>query len=65
MNEKTAKILRKYASASGIGINDLKRKWNDMDQYERRDFRREMQAKVAEAADAPEEVASSEPADQE
>ena len=30
---------------------------NDMNQFERRDFRREMQAKVAEAADAPQEVA--------
>lgn len=47
MNEKTAKLLRKYAEAKpDTNLNDLKRSWNEMDQFERRDARVRMQAEI-------------------
>ncbi len=54
MNEKTAKLLRKYTAATKANLNDLKRKWYAMNQFERRDFRVEMVAAVAAAASPPE-----------
>lgn len=65
MNEKTAKLIRKYAQATDANLNDLKRQWNDMDQYERRDFRVRMQTAVdaAPAADAA-PVADAAPAEE-
>lgn len=47
MNEKTAKLLRKYSKAMPeTNLNDLKRRWNAMDQFERRDFRLQMQSEI-------------------
>lgn len=62
MNEKTAKLLRKYAKATEADLNQLKRQWNDMNQFERRDFRvqlvAELGSQVAEAStDEAEEAA--------
>ncbi len=31
MNEKTAKLLNRYASARGVNVKDLKREWNALD----------------------------------
>lgn len=54
MNEKTAKLLRKYASATDANLNDLKRQWNDMNQFERRDFRIRMLTAVETGGSADE-----------
>lgn len=75
MNEKTAKLLRKYAKAMDANLNDLKRQWNDMDQFERRDFRIRMLTAIEtgvtaeeaeqqiEVEDAEEAIESEEPAE--
>lgn len=55
MNEKTAKLIRKYARTTEANLNDLKRQWNAMDQFERRDFRGRMQAAVESAPKAASE----------
>ena len=54
MNEKTARLIRKYAENTESNERDLKRRWNDMSQEERFAFRQEMAAKVGgqAAADA-------------
>lgn len=31
MNEKTAKLLNRYALARGANVKDLKREWNSLD----------------------------------
>lgn len=62
MNEKTAKLLRKYAATTDAELNGLKRRWNDMNHVERRAFRLEMRAAVALAAESSDEE---EAADQE
>lgn len=56
MNEKTAKLLRKYAAATEANLNDLKRRWYDMDQFERRRFRIVMMVAVDEAKAQPAEA---------
>ncbi|MEM1024336.1 MAG: hypothetical protein AAGD10_11485 [Myxococcota bacterium] len=45
MNEKTAKLIRRYADATGENERDIKRRWNDLDQKARHAFRQEMQSK--------------------
>lgn len=35
MNEKTAKLLNKYAQAKGLNTKDLKRKWLSLNKNER------------------------------
>jgi hypothetical protein len=59
MNEKTAKLIRHYAAATGENERELKRRWNDLDQKGRFAFRQEMSAK---AYGAEEEAAGSEEA---
>lgn len=47
MNEKTAKLLRKYAKVKPeTNLNDLKRQWNGLNQFERRDFRVRLRAEI-------------------
>jgi hypothetical protein len=46
MNEKTAKLIRRYADTTGENERDLKRHWNDLDQKARFAFRQEMQSKI-------------------
>jgi len=58
MNEKTAKLIRRYADATGENERDLKRRWNDLDQKARFAFRQEMQSKT-EGAPADEAAAES------
>jgi hypothetical protein len=53
VNEKTAKLIRKYAKATEANLNDLKRQWYAMDQFERRAFRVRMRSAVDAAASAP------------
>lgn len=55
MNEKTARLLRRYAEATDGNLNELKRQWNAMDQFERRDFRVQMQATVYQGIEGQEE----------
>lgn len=53
MNEKTARLIRKYAEKTESNERSLKRRWNDMTQGERFAFRQEMAAKVgSEGGDA-------------
>ena len=62
MNEKTAKLLRKYVNAKpDTNLNDLKRQWNGLNQYERRDFRVRLKAEI----DAAPVTAVMEPASEE
>jgi len=35
MNEKTAKLLNRYATLRGVNVKDLKREWNSMNARER------------------------------
>ncbi len=35
MNEKTAKLLRKYSDAKGINLKEMKRKWLTLNQKEK------------------------------
>lgn len=60
MNEKTAKLLRKYSKATDANLNDLKRTWNDMVATERRDFRVQMKDTVANWTPPVEEPAAEE-----
>ncbi|NJK88960.1 MAG: hypothetical protein HC923_05830 [Myxococcales bacterium] len=46
MNEKTARLIRKFAENTQQNERALKTKWNEMSQDERYAFRQEMQAKV-------------------
>ncbi len=46
MNDKTAKLIRKYSRVTEEKIADLKRRWYDMDSTERRDFRVKMKETV-------------------
>lgn len=52
MNEKTAKLIRRYAESTGENERELKRRWNDMDQKARFAFRQEMTEKSAGKAPA-------------
>lgn len=52
MNEKTARLIRKYAENTEANERDLKRRWNEMSQEERFAFRQEMTAKVVGEAEA-------------
>ncbi|MEL6189682.1 MAG: hypothetical protein AAFU79_34095 [Myxococcota bacterium] len=57
MNQKTAKLLRKYAKANpDHNLNALKREWNDMNQFERRDARVRMISELEAAPAAPAET---------
>ncbi|MGF1510526.1 MAG: hypothetical protein ACFB9M_13585 [Myxococcota bacterium] len=42
MNEKTAKLIRQFAQATGQSERDLKRRWNGLDDKGRSAFRAEM-----------------------
>ena len=42
MNEKTAKLLRRYAAQSTQEYSALKRQWNDMNRIERTRKRRQI-----------------------
>lgn len=46
MNEKTARLIRKYAEDTQANERELKRRWTEMSQAERFAFRREMSAQV-------------------
>jgi len=52
MNEKTARLIRKYAEGAQANERELKRRWNDMTQSERFAFRREMAESVGAPAEA-------------
>lgn len=54
MNEKTAKLIRKYAQGTETNERELKRRWNEMSQKERAAFRLEMAAKVGETTETAE-----------
>ncbi len=55
MNEKTAKLIRKYAEGTEESERALKQRWNEMSQDERHAFRQEMQAKVGDTGDSGED----------
>lgn len=58
MNEKTAKLIRKFAEKSGENERDIKRRWNTMNQDQRFQFRQQMQAQVGiQEAEASESAA--------
>ncbi|HJL42328.1 MAG TPA: hypothetical protein RMG48_13590 [Myxococcales bacterium LLY-WYZ-16_1] len=46
MNEKTAKLIRKFAEKSGENERDIKRRWNVMNQDQRHQFRLQMKEQV-------------------
>lgn len=56
MNEKTARLIRKYAENTESNERELKRRWNEMSQEERFAFRQEMTAKVGGEAEAEAEA---------
>lgn len=49
MNDKTAKLIRKYASRTEEDRNAVRRRWNAMNQDERRRYRLKMTAAIAAA----------------
>ncbi|MBX2814136.1 MAG: hypothetical protein KTR25_20170 [Myxococcales bacterium] len=54
MNEKTAKLLRKYTKVKPeVNLNNLKREWHGLDQFERRDLRIRLQEEIAAAPTQP------------
>jgi hypothetical protein len=55
VNEKTARLIRKYAEGTDANERELKRRWNEMSQQERFAFRQEMAAKVGESSGSDEE----------
>lgn len=48
MNEKTARLIKNYASATKKNEKELKRWWNQMNKDERTKARKELEKKVAE-----------------
>jgi hypothetical protein len=42
MNEKTAKLLNRYAAARGVNVKELKREWNALDSRGRFQKRQEL-----------------------
>jgi hypothetical protein len=50
VNEKTARLIRKFAEGTDAPEREIKRRWNEMSQQERFAFRQEMAAKVGESA---------------
>lgn len=52
MNEKTAKLIRKFADRSGENERDIKRRWNVMNAEQRHVFRLQMQEQVGAEATA-------------
>lgn len=44
MNDKTAKLIRKYATHKEEDLNALRRRWTVMNQEERRRFRQRMKS---------------------
>ncbi len=47
MNDKTAKLIRKYASRTEEDHNAVRRRWQTMNQDEKRRFRLKMKAALA------------------
>lgn len=47
MNDKTAKLIRRYAGRTDGDAKAIKRKWNAMSQEERRRFRKRMESTMA------------------
>lgn len=53
MNEKTIKILKKYARRTGQGEEQVKQWWNSLDWRERTSERRRILAELARPDTAP------------
>ena len=58
MNDKTTKLIRKYAGRTGEDKKALKRRWNAMAQDERSSFRRRMVEVLSRDDDVEEHVDS-------
>lgn len=52
MNDKTAKLIRKYAGRTDEDRNVLRRRWQGMNQEEKRRFRQKMKSALVEKAEA-------------
>jgi len=50
MNEKTAKLLKKFASATSQNEREVKRWWHTLNQHERASERKKMQDRLSEDA---------------